>query len=180
MRPLTPEETKAVFEKLSKYIGDNVKLLIDRSDGVYCFRLHNDRIYYVSEKIMKLAAHISRDHLISMGTCFGKFTKTKKFRLHITALDFLAPYCQHKIWLKSSAEQQFLYGHHVTKSGLGRITENTGKYQGVVVYSMSDLPLGFGVAAKATADCRHADPMNIVAFHQADIGEYIRAEDTLT
>ena len=51
--------------------------------------------------------------------------------------------------------------------------------QGVIVYSMSDLPLGFGVAAKATAECRHADPMNIITFHQADIGEYIRAEETL-
>ena len=27
------------------------------------------------------------------------------------------------------------------KSGLGRITENTPQYQGVIVYSMSDLPL---------------------------------------
>jgi UPF0113 PUA domain len=36
---------------------------------------------------------------------------------------------QIKIWLKSSAEQQFLYGHHVMKAGLGRITENTDKYQ---------------------------------------------------
>jgi hypothetical protein len=35
---------------------------------------------------------------------------------------------------------------------------------------MSDLPLGFGVAAKATAECRHADPMHIVAFHQVIIG----------
>jgi 60S ribosome subunit biogenesis protein NIP7 len=51
--------------------------------------------------------------------------------------------------------------------------------QGVVVYSMGDLPVGFGVAAKATAECRHADPMTIVCFHQADIGEYIRSEDTL-
>ena len=48
---------------------------------------------------------------------------------------------QYKIWLKPSAEQQFLYGHHVMKSGLGRITENTAQYQGVVVYSMSDMPL---------------------------------------
>jgi 60S ribosome subunit biogenesis protein NIP7 len=38
MRPLTDEETKILFEKLSKYIGDNVKLLIDRADGTYCFR----------------------------------------------------------------------------------------------------------------------------------------------
>ncbi len=95
-------------------------------------------------------------------------------------MDYLAPYAQHKIWLKQSAEQQFLYGHNVTKSGLGRITESTDKYQGVVVYSMGDLPLGFGVAARSTAECRHADPMTVVCFHQADIGEYIRNEELLT
>ena len=27
------------------------------------------------------------------------------------------------------------------KSGLGRITENTPQYQGVIVYNMADLPL---------------------------------------
>lgn len=47
-----------------------------------------------SEKILKLATNISRDKLVSVGTCFGKFTKTNKFRLHITALDFLAPYAK--------------------------------------------------------------------------------------
>ena len=92
----------------------------------------------------------------------------------------MAPYATHKVWLKSNAEQQFLYGHNVSKSGLGRITEDTDKYQGVVVYSMSDLPLGFGVAARSTAECRHADPLTVVCFQQADIGEYIRAEETLT
>nr|CAG4641251.1 EOG090X0EWC [Eulimnadia texana] len=179
MRPLTDEETKVLFEKLSKYIGDNIKLLIDRPDGGYCFRLQRDRIYYVSEKILRQAAVIERDHLISLGTCFGKFTKTRKFLLHITALDYLAPYAKYKIWLKPTAEQQFLYGNHITKSGLARITENTTKYQGVVIYNMADVPLGFGVAAKSTSECRHADPMTIVCFHQADVGEYIRAEDTL-
>merc|ERR1711971_1339249 len=98
--------------------------------------LHRNRVYYVSEKIMKQAANVARDNLVSLGTCFGKFTKSKQFRLHITALDYLAPYAQHKIWLKTSAEQQFLYGHHVMKSGLGRITENTPKYQGVIVIKL--------------------------------------------
>ena len=28
-------------------VGENIKLLIDRPDGVYCFRLHKDRVYYV-------------------------------------------------------------------------------------------------------------------------------------
>lgn len=180
MRPLTDEETKTFFEKLSKYIGENIKLLLDRPDGTYCFRLHKDRVFYVSESIMKRAGNVSRENLISFGTIFGKFTKTGKFRLHITALDYLAPYAKFKIWLKPSSEQQFLYGHHVMKNGLGRITENTNQYQGVVVYSMNDLPLGFGVAAKSTTDCRHADPMAMVMFHQADIGEYLRNEESLT
>ena len=39
----------------------------------------------------------------------------------------------------------------------------------MIVHSMADLPIGFGVAAKATSECRHADPMNIVAFHQVQI-----------
>ena len=49
MRPLTEDETKELFEKLSKYIGENIKLLIDRPDGNYCFRLAKDRIFYVRE-----------------------------------------------------------------------------------------------------------------------------------
>ncbi|XP_043291250.1 60S ribosome subunit biogenesis protein NIP7 homolog isoform X1 [Cervus canadensis] len=141
MRPLTEEETRVMFEKIAKYIGENLQLLVDRPDGTYCFRLHNDRVYYVSEKILKLAANISGDKLVSLGTCFGKFTKTHKFRLHITALDYLAPYAKYKVWIKPGAEQSFLYGNHVLKSGLGRITENTSQYQGVVVYSMADVPL---------------------------------------
>jgi len=47
MRPLTDDETKIVFEKLTKYVGENVRLLVDRPDGNYCFRLHKDRVFYV-------------------------------------------------------------------------------------------------------------------------------------
>lgn len=180
MKRLTEDKTKLVLEKLSKYIGENVKVLIDRPDGIYCFREHRGRVYYISEKLLPYVNMINPDKLASCGTCFGKFTKSGKFRLHVTALHYLAPYAQHKIWVKPSAEQQFLYGHHIAKSGLSRITENTGQYQGVVVLSGNDTPLGFGVAAKSTTDCKLADPLQTVCFHQADIGEYIRSEDTLT
>jgi 60S ribosome subunit biogenesis protein NIP7 len=81
-----------------------------------------------------------------------------------------------QVWLKPSAEMSFLYGNHVLKSGLGRITDNTPVNAGVVVCSMSDVPLGFGTAAKSTLDCRKLDPTAIVAFHQADTGEYLRNE----
>ncbi|XP_074261611.1 60S ribosome subunit biogenesis protein NIP7 homolog isoform X2 [Saimiri boliviensis] len=169
MRPLTEEETRVMFEKIAKYIGENLQLLVDRPDGTYCFRLHNDRVYYVSEKIMKLAANISGDKLVSLGTCFGKFTKTHKFRLHVTALDYLAPYAKYKVWIKPGAEQSFLYGNHVLKSGLGRITENTSQYQGVVVYSMADVPLrwSFTVSQASLKLLGSSDPT--LAFQSAGI-----------
>lgn len=93
MRPLTDDETEKVFEKLAKYIGENIKLLLE-SDEEYCFRLHRDRVYYASEKLMRTAAVAGRKSLISFGTNLGKFTKTGKFFLHITALDYLAPYAK--------------------------------------------------------------------------------------
>ena len=142
--------------------------------------MHHNRVFYCSETLLKTAAHIEHDKLQSFGTCIGKYTHSTKFRLNITALDYIAPYAKHKIWVKPSAEQTFLYGNHVYKSGLGRITENTNRYEGVVIYSMADLPLGFGVAAKSTSECRKAAPHDVIAFHQADIGEYLREESTMT
>ena len=116
MRPLHGDETKAFFEKLANYIGsENIPRLLNRSEGTYLFLLHKERVFYVSEKIAKYAGSCARENLISFGVCFGKFTKTKKFRLQITALDYLAPYAQFKIWVKPSSEQSFLYGNHVLK-----------------------------------------------------------------
>ena len=92
MRPLTEEETKVFFQKLSEYIGKSIERLIDRSDERYCFRMIKDRVYYVSETVMKAAASVSRDAILSMGTCFGKFTKSGKFKLHITALEYLSQF----------------------------------------------------------------------------------------
>ena len=77
----------------------------------------------------------------------------------------------------------FLYGNHVLKAHLGRITEDTPEHQGVVVFSMNDVPLvcllsrfigpcidylqGFGVTARSTIDTRKLDPTAIIVFHQA-------------
>ena len=179
MRVLTEEETQIFFEKLSKYLGANIKFLIDREDGEYVFRLHRDRIYYLRGDVLKMAAHVGRDELLSAGTIFGKFTKTKKFKLNITCLDFLARYCKYKVWVKPNGEQTFLYGNHVLKGHLARITENTPSNIGVVVFSISDIPLGFGMCMKTTQQCREIDPTQVVVINQADVGEYLRSEDDI-
>ncbi|KAG9285826.1 hypothetical protein G9A89_013251 [Geosiphon pyriformis] len=84
-----------------------------------------------------------------------------------------------KLWIKPNGEMQFLYGNHIAKAHIGRISEDTPEHQGVVIYSMADIPLGFGVTARSMVDVRKLQPTDIVAFHQADIGEYLREEDTL-
>ncbi|KAG1767271.1 hypothetical protein EDD22DRAFT_876215 [Suillus occidentalis] len=160
MRPLTEDESKAVFTKLANYIGKNLIHLIDRKDEPYCFRLHKDRVYYVSESSMRMSISVARPNFVSVGTCFGKFSKSGKFKLHVTALDHIRTICKIQ-------EMPFLYGNHVVKAHLGRITEDTPEHQGVVVFSMSDVPLGFGVTARSTVDTRKLDPTAIIVFHQA-------------
>ena len=46
---------------------------------------------------MRLGISVARPNLISLGTCFGKFSKSGKFKLHITALDYLAQYAKYKV-----------------------------------------------------------------------------------
>jgi len=174
MRPLTEDETKVLFQKLAEYVGKSIEQMINRKDERHCFRLMKDRVYYVSESIMKYSGSISRDNILHFGACLGKFSKSGKFRLHVTALSYLSQYAKYKVWVKPSAEMSFLYGSNILKSGLARITESTPQYAGVVVYNMSDLPLGFGVAAQSTDACKDLEPMGNVVLHQADIGEYLR------
>jgi 60S ribosome subunit biogenesis protein NIP7 len=45
------------------------------------------------------------------------------------------------VWIKPAAEQSFLYGNHILKNGIARMTESTPQYEGVVIFSSSDIPL---------------------------------------
>ncbi|KAF4313881.1 ribosome biosynthesis protein nip7 [Botryosphaeria dothidea] len=183
MRPLTDTETQTLFAKLANYTGRSLNHLIAppnaTDDDRYVFRIQHSRVYYVRESIANLATSVARPNLLSLGTCIGKFTKTGKFRLHITALDAIAPHARYKVWIKPNGEMPFLYGGNVLKAHVGRWSEDCPEHQGVVVYGMDDTPLGFGVTSRSTAEARRLDPTGIATFRQADIGEYLREEDTL-
>lgn len=154
MRPLTDQETERLFEKLASYMGRNITHLIDRPDDPHVFRLQRERVYYVRESIAKLATSVARDKLLSIGTCLGKFTKkTGKFKLHITALDHIAPHAKFKVWVKSNGEMPYLYGNHVVKAHVGRMSEDTPEHQGVLVYSMNDTPLVSGPTSSRVILC---------------------------
>ena len=53
----------------------------------------------------KLAAGMPRKQLVGFGTAFGKFTKSKQFRLHVTCLDFVAQHAQHDSAFNRRASQ---------------------------------------------------------------------------
>ena len=77
--------------------GKNLIHLVDRQDEAHCFRLHKGRVYYVSEASMRLGISVARPNLVSLGTCLGKFSKSGKFKLHITSLDYLAQNAKYKV-----------------------------------------------------------------------------------
>lgn len=154
-----------------------MEYLISGGDEKYVFRLIKDRVYYVGGTLANMATNLPREELLSAGLLIGKFTKGGKFRLSITCLDYLAKFCSHKIWVKSSGEMPYLYGNHVIKAHIARMTENIPQYAPVCVFNLNDLPLGFGVAARGTMQTKELEPTAVVIFNQADTGEYLRTED---
>lgn len=166
MRPLTESETQTLFTKLANYTGRSLTHLIAApttssssssaaaassstttttttatTSSRNVFRLHHSRVYYLSLTLANLATSIRRENLLSLGTCLGKFTKTGKFRLHVTALGVIGPHARFKVWIKPNGEMPFLYGGNVLKAHVGRWSEDCPEHQGVVVYSMNDMPL---------------------------------------
>lgn len=148
MRALTETETQALFRKLADYTGRSLTHLISPPDASgdgkadrHVFRIQNSRVYYVRESLANLATSVARTNLLSLGTCLGKFTKTGKFRMHITALDTIAPHARYKVWIKPNGEMPFLYGGNVVKAHVGRWSEDCPQHQGVVVLGMDDTPL---------------------------------------
>jgi 60S ribosome subunit biogenesis protein NIP7 len=181
MRALTPEETEQLFKKLAKYIGANTKHLIEPRDGEqWVFRLHGRRVWYMPARLEKAASTIARKNMLACGTLIAKVTHNDHMRIQVTALDLIAQYSTFKLWVKPTQEQGFMYGSHVSRAGLGRITEDTPQYQGVAVFNMADVPMGFGVAALGTMQCRKCEMNSTVLFHESDVGEYLRNEATLT
>ncbi|KAI0545707.1 60S ribosome subunit biogenesis protein NIP7 [Xylaria curta] len=185
MRPLTEEETKILFEKLANYTTDLKPLIAPLSDSPdadrYVFRLIKDRVYYVLLSIANRMTALEPPRTLKTLKIHKGAVPigTLKFRLHITALPILAAHARYKIWIKPNGVMPFLYGSHISKAHVGRWTEDCPSNVGVIVYDMSDSPIGFGVSARSTAEARRLDPTGIVVFRQADCGEYLRDEDTL-
>ncbi|BFU20411.1 hypothetical protein EHI2019_000987200 [Entamoeba histolytica] len=133
------------FEKLAKYIGRNIRFLIDNENEEYCFRLQKDRVYYVRLSIAEQATTIGRENLLSLGT----------------------------------SETSFLYGNHLVKNGISKITDNMARNIGCVMFNENDIANGFGTTACSSVEYSRISATGIVCYNQGELGEYLREEDTM-
>lgn len=176
MRPLKEEETKKVFAKLEKFIGENMKKLIKEGTELV---FHEKRVFLTTQELIKSCSQIKREKLIQCGGQIGKFTRNDNFKITITALHLLIPFAKHKIWLKNSAEMNFLYKNNVIRSHMHKISENVPLNGVVFVFNQNDTPLGFGVTARSSGDISQSGGHTLIVINQADTGEYIRDETLL-
>lgn len=176
MRPLKTQEESKVLAKLNYYIGDNTKTLLEN----YELRLNNKRIFLANKTLLTGASQIGRDEIIACGIILGKITKTEHFRITITGLHVLHKYALYKAWIKTSAEMNYLYGNNALKSHIFKISESIPINAGVFVFSQHQVPLGFGVMALNPTSYSNAKGGDSVILNQADNGEYIRNESTLS
>lgn len=116
----------------------------------------------VYESTLQLGKLGSETEEAAMGERRADTTSTHSTRPPLPSL-----FAPAQIWIKPNGEMPFLYGNHIVKAHLGKITEDTPEHQGVVVFSMADVPLGFGVTARSTIDTRKLDPTAIIVFNQA-------------
>lgn len=173
MRDLTKEETEKVHKKLTKFIGANVEELLR---DPYILQLHEQKIFLISRNLKKHTSQIGRKSLVCAGTVLGKFTKTNHFRISIAGLHLLEKFSLYKVWLKSSAEMNFLYGRNVLRSHMHKISDNTPKNSVVFVYNQNNTPLGFGITSKSSADISSSEGKVLIVINQADTGAFLRNE----
>ncbi|CAD25786.1 similarity to HYPOTHETICAL PROTEIN (UPF0113 family):Y058_ARCFU [Encephalitozoon cuniculi GB-M1] len=173
MRDLKPEEEKEVLKKLRFFIGDNVHRILSGEDRLF---LHNQRVMILSERMRAATSMISRKNLGMVGTVIGKFTKSGSFRLGVASLNLLSRWAIHKVWIKNSAEMNYVYGNNALKSHVFRISEGIPINSGVFVFNQHDVPLGFGITALSPQGYSAAKGHALAILRQSDTGEYVRNE----
>lgn len=176
MRKLKEEELEKIHSKITKFISEDSYNKMFDSDSLL---LHNQKIFFVNSLLQKHLSSVSRKELVSAGSCIGKFTKTNQFRQSITALNLLASFALNKIWLKGSAEMNFLYGNNVLKSHVLKMSDDIALNSTVFVFNQHGYALGFGVASKSSGQYALCGNESVVVIVQSDCGEYLRDQDIM-
>ncbi|KAG0441144.1 60S ribosome subunit biogenesis protein NIP7 like protein [Dictyocoela muelleri] len=176
MRELKPEEYTLVTKKIENFIGTEISKVVNDNNKLY---LSGKLVFLISNDIFKKTSNISKKNLILAGTIVGRFTRSSKFKIIITFLDYLAKYAVNKVYIKNSAEMNVLYGNNVLKSHLLKIPENLKANTPVVIFNQNEVPLGFGITSRSSSSISIAERNTMAVIVQSDNGEYLRNESTM-
>merc|ERR1712025_206527 len=153
MRKLTEEENKKMIKKIQTVIGDKYKELTKDHE----FYLHYKNVFYVKNSLAKKMSNIPQKNIVLFGTHIGRFTRSDRFFLRVGSLNVLSKYATKKVWIKWSAEMNFLYGNTVSKSHVLKTSENIGKNEIVFLYNPKDVLLGYGITSRDSQSMEKAE-----------------------
>ncbi|KAG0419603.1 60S ribosome subunit biogenesis protein NIP7 like protein [Dictyocoela roeselum] len=176
MRELNAEEESVVTKKIETFTGPETLKLITANSKLY---LSEKLVLLISTDIYKKTSNIAKKNLKSAGTIVGRFTRSHKFKIIATFLDYLAKNALNKVYVKNSAEMNVLYGNNVIKAHLLKIPENLNANAPVVIFNQNDVPLGFGITSRSSASLSRAERNTLAIIVQSDNGEYLRNESKM-
>ncbi|KAH0577530.1 Ribosome subunit biogenesis protein NIP7 [Spironucleus salmonicida] len=177
MRELKDTEATAMFEKLAKFIGEASKILLDRKDADFVFRVIKNRVYYLPKSLENYCHPAAADNLCGAGVFIGKLTHHGRFHLSIPALPLLEQFAPHRVHLTKNATMGFLYGNDVNRAQIGKITDQIPDQAGVLVCDTDGFGIGFGVSTKSGIDAMRSEYGVKIVIRQGDVGEYLRSQE---
>lgn len=175
MRKITETEQKKITSKLSKIFDISNSSFLKEKNLYY----HNKNIFIIPPNIYKNISTFPKNKIKFCGKHLGKFTRSENFYLKISCLNLLKDFINKKIWIKYSAENNFLYGNNVLKSHVFKVSENINKNEIVFLFNQNDLLLGFGITTRNYCDFEKADHNSTYVIRQCDKGEFLRDEQRI-
>jgi len=177
MRELKTEEARILLSKLVKFKGKKlVNFLKINFFSFLVFKIQKKRIFFSSLSLYSRIFNFSKKRIGSFGICVGRFSHSKKLKFLIPLLNMLLKYKGlFSAFLKTEGEKSFLFGKHVEKKNVSKLSKNVFKNDGIVLFNKNKIAIGFGEALKSIVFIPKLDLRRILFVNQGDTGLYVRS-----
>lgn len=177
MRELKIEEARFLLTRLVKYKGKKlINFLKVNFISFLVFKVQKNRIFFSSLFLYSRIFNFAKKRIGSFGICIGRFSHSRKLKFLIPFLNLLL---KNKgvfsAVLNGEGEKSFLFGKHVEKKNVSKISKNIFKNDGIVLFSKNKIPIGFGETLKSIVFIAKFDSKMILFINQGDTGLYVRS-----
>ena len=139
MRPLEESEIQQVFEKLFKFVGKNLKNIVDRADQPHCFRLHKKVRRRASDPLDPLETRVSREASERGGVEENPHPKSLNRKLGSERFSFLSALRQTRELTRTERTRALKLSRVLRKAGrIGKLRKLNGMRGSQSDWSHSD------------------------------------------